>query len=202
MTDYVKEYHSAVDGVGGQEVDDMEPMPRYESDGSIAVQHDINDGIIEDFEGADVVYAEPAWRDGYETFMAKADKGTAERGFERYMMNLNTAIRELDIPAYVIGGKNNLGWLKPDDIHELYFESHNIDAYCLLYNDADFDRYETETVADVLHHVADTYQWALDPCAGNGRLARAMVDYDKNFICADVNGKCIRFIAKDVMDYT
>lgn len=200
MTDYVKEYHSAISGAGGGEADSLEPLDNYQHNGSIVVQHDIHDGMLDIFSGADVIYTEPAWRHGYEKFMEKADKPLPKDGFERYMMALNTTINEVGVPAYVIGGNNNLNWLKPDDIHEVTFDFHNTECYVMLWNGADVPRYDVTTVADVVNYVADNYRCALDPCAGTGRTARAMADRDKSFICADVNGKCIRFIAQDVMD--
>lgn len=201
MTDYIKEYHSAVKGVGGDSIDQCEPLDRYAADGSVAVQHDIHDGMLPVFESATAVYAEPAWRNGYEKFMEKAMEDPPENGFERYMMSLNNLIEDLGVPAFVVGGKNNLNWLKPHDLHEVEFEAHNTDCFLLLWNGADPPRYDAQTVAGCLNYVADTYDTVLDPCAGTGRLARAMADRDKQFVCADVNGRCIRFIATDTMGH-
>jgi len=201
MTEYVKEYHSAVKGVGA-DVSDKEPLERYESDGSVVLQHDIHDGVNPIFREADALYAEPAWRHGYEKFMEKADHETPNDGFERYMMRLNNTAEELEIPSLIIGGQNNLNWLKPDDIHEVHFESHDTECYAMLWNDVDPPRYDVATVSDALNWMADSFDTLVDPCAGTGRVARAMADRNKRFICADVNPRCVRFIADDVMDYS
>lgn len=197
MSEYTDKYHSALEP--STDVP-HEAIDYYEApDGSVMFQHDILGGVAEPFSRANVVYTEPAWRQGYERFMQRADAKNIP-GFDAYMGMQERVIRELDIPAYMIGGANTLHYIDPDDAHEIYFEFHDCDAWAFLWNNPEYDPYDVDTVVDVLYTMRENYNWALDFNCGQGRTARAMHDAGKQFVCSDVNGRVINQIAQDLYD--
>jgi hypothetical protein len=197
MSDYTKQYHSALESAN--DLPDEE-LDNYEApDGSLLFQHDILSGMDERFRQAEVVYTEPAWRKGFQRFMKRAEVDRPE-DYSDYIGRQEAVIRELGVPAFMIGGRNTFPYVDPDDGHEIWFDFHDCEAWVYLWNGAEdgFDPYEIESVVDVLYHVVENYDWALDFNCGQGRTARAMNDAGKHAICSDVNGRCIRQIAEDV----
>lgn len=182
-----------------------EPLDSFEApDGSLLFQHNILDGMDERFHNAEAVYSEPAWPGGYEQYMQRVGAESMP-GYEHYIGIQERIIRELDVPAYLMGGRQHLSYLNPDDGHEFYFDLQDtdFDAWMYCYNGASeyFDPYEVETGHELLTAVTDSHDWLLDFNCGMGRVARWMVEREKNYICSDVNGRCIHRIAADLYDY-
>jgi len=197
MSDYTEKYHSALESAN--DLPD-EPIDEYRGDdGSLMFQHDILDGLDKRFYEADAVYTEPAWRKGFTRFMQRAEVDRPE-DYGDYIRIQEAIIRELDVPAFMIGGRNTFPYVNPDDGHEIYFDFHDCDAWVYLWNGAEIDPYEVESVVDVLYHVVENHDNVLDFNCGQGRTARAMHDAGKNFICSDVNGRCIAQIAEDLYE--
>lgn len=197
---YSEAYHSGHDDPDLPE----ESLERFDTpDGDILVQHTVFDGVHPGFKAAEAVFTNPAWRNGYETFVERADTD-ATRPFSEYMAANEYLIRELDLPTYMVAGRHMLDYLNPDDIHPVHFDLYGEDHYIFLWGDAvdAFDRYEVQSVVDTLRHVAETYTPVVDFNCGLGRLARAMKHHGGTYICSDVNGRCLTRIAMDLHGYT
>jgi len=168
------------------------------SDGSIVFKHDILDGYHRLFDGADVIYSEPAWRHGFEKFMQRAG---AKGDFNTYLAAIRGMITELDIPAYVVMGIQMKRRLAPD--HIIPIKLHGYKCLLGVWNDSD----SKTTVADVTTNydavdcITKKYKTVLDFCCGYGNTALAAKTHNKNFVCSDVNGKCVYYVATEVMGH-
>ena len=58
----------------------------------------------DEFKTCDVIYSEIAWPYGYKGFNEKA--GNVPGAYSDYVDNINLAIEELDVPAFIVCGKN------------------------------------------------------------------------------------------------
>lgn len=182
-------YHSALK-------DDLKidrELEYYEAAGSIALHHNIEDGPHHKFSQADVIYAEPAWRDGYEKFMRRAG---ANGSFKSYLSWISNVILALEIPAYVVMGSHMKKQLAPDITMPI-----KLHGYKCLLGIWKADEIEAITNYDAVNQIAERYSCILDFCCGYGNTAIAAKRHNKRFICSDVNGKCIYYIAKELMGY-
>jgi hypothetical protein len=182
-------YHSALKA----DLKINQELEYYEADGSIALQHNIEDGPHHVFAQADVIYAEPAWRDGYDKFMHRAG---ATGDFKAYLAAISNAILELDVPAYIVMGSHMKKQLAPDLTIPI-----KLHGYRCLLGIWKADAIEARTNYDAVNRMAEEYSCILDFCCGYGNTAFAAKSHGKRFVCSDVNGKCIYYIAKELMGY-
>lgn len=190
-----KKYHSALK----DELELNNRLKYYESNGSVVFQHDITEGKYELYQKADVIYSEPAWKDGYDKFINRAGFENEEgyEGFKKYLYHIKKTISELNIPTYIIMGKHMLKYLDPDRTEKV-----NLHGYgCLvgLYNNAKLDNIKNNE--DVLQYVVENYNNILDFSCGYGNVAREASKQNKKFICSDINSKCIYYVASNFMGY-
>lgn len=182
-------YHSALK-------DDLKidrELKYYESGGSIALQHNLEAGPHHKFGHADVIYAEPAWRDGYEKFMRRAG---VKGDFNAYLAAINNIILGLDIPAYIVMGAHMKKQIAPDLTMPI-----KLHGYKCLLGIWRADEIDAITNYDAVNQIAEKYSCILDFCCGYGNTAIAAKGHGKRFVCSDVNGKCIYYIAKELMSY-
>lgn len=171
----------------------------YETPQGLVFQYDLTQGIHPRFRRAEVVYSEPAWKDGYAKFAQRAGVPTdpSYAGYLRYLATIDSIINELGVPAYVVLGKHMLKWVHPE-----YTQSINLHGYeCLLGIWHTHESVPGHTNDEVLAWVADRYGTVLDFSCGYGNVARAMTERGKQFICSDLNPKCIYYIAREIMGY-
>lgn len=167
----------------------------YEKDGSIVMRHDILDGCRDEFWRADVVYTEPAWRDGYQKFSTRADI-TNPRPYNEYLDAIRTVITTLSVPAYVVMGKHMVRRLEPDRVVEIRLHGYK----CLLgvWNTEPISVYDNYSALQyVVDHIVR--RCVLDFCCGYGNTAASAVRAGKQFVCSDLNGKCVYYIAREIM---
>jgi hypothetical protein len=147
------------------------------------------------FKKANVIYSEPAWKDGYDKFLNRAGFKSKEgyEGFKKYLYHIRKTIFELGIPAYIIMGKHMLKYLEPDKTKEV--KLHGYGCLAGLYNGAELK--EVLNNKDVLKYVTRRYKMVLDFSCGYGNTAKEA----NKFICSDINPKCIYYVAKKYMDY-
>ena len=185
-------YHSALK-------DDLKidgELDRYEFNGSVVLCHDITTGIHPSFRSADVIYSEPSWKDGYEKFQDRAGSlgDKSYYGFIVYIESIKKVIEELKIPTYLIMGKHMQKRLNPDLTMNIMLHAYK--SVLGVWN-AEFP--EVKTNQDVLKSISEKYSCALDFSCGYGNTAVAMLRHRKQFICSDVNKKCVYYIATEIM---
>ena len=169
-------------------------LDRYESDGNVVFRHDVLQLVHPDFYHADVVYIEPAWKDGYEVYAERA--GCKEQSYDNYLIAIRRIIAALGIPAYSVIGKAMLKRLSPD-----FTAPVKIHGYPCLLASWNAEPFVVKTNYDAADEVAKRYDRILDFCCGYGNTARSALRFGKSFVCSDFNGKCVYYVAKEMMGY-
>jgi hypothetical protein len=185
-------YHSALK-------DDLKidgELDHYESGGSIVFCRDLTAGTHPTFRSADVIYSEPSWKDGYKKFQARAGSLSdgSYYGFLTYIENIKKVIEELKIPSYLIMSKHMQKRLNPDFVMDVVLHSYK--SVLGVWN---AELPEVKTNQDVLKLISEKYSCALDFSCGYGNTAKAMLGRGKQFICSDVNKKCVFYVATELM---
>lgn len=188
-------YHSALK-------DDLKidgELDYYESGSSVVLYHDLTTGIHPAFRFADVIYSEPSWKDGYEKFQDRAGSSGDKSyyGFFAYLSSIKGVIQELKIPTYLIIGKHMQRRLNPD--HTMNIMLHTYKSVLGVWN---AEPIEVKTNQDVLKFISEKYSCAIDFSCGYGNVAVAMLKQNKQFVCSDVNKRCIYYIATKIMGNT
>lgn len=200
-------YHSALKKLKGRDIDVEGKLEGgYTNGNSSTKTWDVLEALIappsisvpQEFNKADVIYTEPAWRHGYEKFNEKVGKEAGS--YKEYLKAILNVISQLDVPAYIIGSQYMVTKMNPDDIHKVRMELHDVEAYVMLWNGADFvPRHEIYTRLDAIHYVAENYDCLLDFSCGYGGTAKVAQEHDTNFICTDINPKCTYYVATEFL---
>lgn len=178
-------YHSALT----PEVNVSDELGFYEAGGSVALAHDILHGIAPVFRRADAVYSEPAWRDGYALFRARAGSGAAP--YRQYLAAVRQAVEALGRPTYLVIGKHMVRELAPERLQAITLRGYP----CHLAIWGGDALPGCEDWQSILPELAERYGCLLDFCCGYGNAARAMTQAGKQFVCADINRKCVAVVA-------
>lgn len=179
-------YHSAL----RPESEDQAELDYYERGGSVAMRHDILDGIWPVWTQADAVYAEPAWRHGYAVFAQRA--GVSAAPYPQYLAAIRTAVVSLAVPTYLLAGTHMLKDLAPDRTQPLRLFGY--DCRLAIWKGQVLEG--CRTPGQVVGQLATRYHCLLDFCCGYGQTAEAAVAAGKRFICADINAKCVAVVAR------
>ena len=168
------------------------------SDGSVVFKHDILDGYHRLFDGADVIYSEPAWRHGFEKFMQRAG---AKGDFNTYLAAIQGTITELGLPAYVVMGIQMKHRLAPD--YSVPIKLHGYKCLLGVWNEPITKTIMADVITnyDAIDRIVKKHETVLDFCCGYGNTALAAKTHNKKSICSDVNGKCIYYVATEVMGH-
>lgn len=192
-------YHSFIKDIDSEQV--KGELNEYRSGGHYIFKHNINNGIHPAFYDADVLYTEPAWGYHYNQFKSVAGVEDKDDTTHReYLINIERLIKELDIPSYVVMGKHMLGVLSPVHIQEITI--HEYPCFLGIWNDTDIPdaySYRIRNIYDAIQYVCKMYHTVLDPCCGYGNTLRGAIDNNKKAICSDVNGKCIYYMAHNIL---
>jgi hypothetical protein len=170
----------------------------YETGGSIVFRHDITHGMHPNyFKQADAIYSEPAWKDGYTKFLDRAGAKSGAADFRQYLSGMRQVILTLGKPTYVVLGRHMLRHLQPDHVVDIKLHGYK----CLLGVWHAEPPAGPKTNNDAVSFVADQYRKVLDFSCGYGNVARAMKEHGKQFICSDINRRCVYYVATEVMGY-
>ncbi len=193
-----KEYHSALH----DELPVASELEHYKAGGSVVFRHDITTvrHTLYQCQQIDVIYSEPAWRDGYALFCVRAgENDNAEHnGYLDYLTAIHDTISQLKQPTYIVMGKHMFKHLQPEATQPVLL--YGYPALLGVWNAPLLPQVATND--DIIQHITETYSCALDFSCGYGNLARAMLANSKKFVCSDINGRCIYYIATTLMGYT
>lgn len=184
-------YHSALK----DEVDSLPSLDFYQNGKDIVFKHDVTKGIPIIYNECDVIYSEPAWKDGYEKFMNRASLQSGS--YLLYVLQMNHFIERSILPIYLVLGSHVLkefkepNWVIPIKLHGYM-------TNLCIWNDV---RLIAKTNYDVIEQLSQKYDRVGDFNAGYGNTARIFRENEKNFVCSDFNPKCVYFIAKTFMHY-
>lgn len=101
----------------------------FTGNGLKVFQHDLCSGIHPLFREADVIYSEPAWKNGYNIFTENTiAEGTI---WKDYLKAIDHVCHTLKIPAFILAGNQFLKLLHPDKVKEISFNFHRgYKAFC------------------------------------------------------------------------
>ena len=190
-----RKYYSALKG--NQQLGGLEQTngPVYDNLGNVVFRHDITIGIHPLFKGANVIYIEPPWKDGYEEFNGRAGINTA-LSYNDYLETIKKVIIELNKPSVCIMGKHMQQTLSPDLVIDI--KLHNYKCLAGLWkielgSDNPKDSYS------LIEILASKYNRVLDFCCGYGNTGLIFKDHGKRFIMSDLNGRCVAYVATEIM---
>ena len=152
----LESYHSALDS----ELEIKRGLDFFKSEGSIVFQYDLCKGYTPLFKGADAVYAEPPWQQGYQAFLQRS--GVSGSTFGIFLERILEIILQLGIPSYLILGKHMVSRLKPPMQIPLRLRGRG----CLLGVWGESSMPLAGTNIEVLDYVSDRYSNVLDFCCG------------------------------------
>lgn len=169
------------------------PVEYVAFDNGTAQVHDLLAGppLPYEYGDADVLYAEPAWQRGFETFnqRAKVEDG---RTYKVYARNV-AALVDTGKPTVIIWGRHAERFLPEyESAIPVWLDRHSAVAY--LFNNVQVPE-TVRTTLDVMHALADRYEVLGDPCCGWGNTARIATEHGKRFVVSDFNPYCIGHIA-------
>jgi len=189
--------HSALDK-GMVEIEGEIQMHQSD-DGCYAFEYDIFEGVHDYFKKADVIYTAPAWRHGYEKFYERIGKEIPpERTYQRYLQVTEKVVKELDIPAFLMGGTHYLNYIQPDNAYPIKFR--NKDIYMMVYGDVDYPKGPKKTIFELAEILAEReeYEVYLDFFCGYGKFVEVFYEHGNSFVASDFNPKCIYKLVEDI----
>lgn len=186
-------YHSAL----RPELEGLGHLNFFEKNGNkVFVSNILSSGInTHNFVNCDVFYSEPAWRDGYEKFSERA--GVEAGSYMNYVRNMSMFIHETKRPVYMVLGSHVINeFPKPSFVQRIKLHGYLTNLCCWNAKPLTCD-----TNYQAIVKLSMQYNCVGDFNAGYGNTARIFKEYGKNFVCSDINPKCIYFIAKTLMGY-
>lgn len=192
-----EKYHSAL----SDQIEGLTELDEYSSDGNYVFKHDVLNGYSDRFKCAEAIYSEISWRDGFEKFMKRANKNTTNT-FKDYMNGVIDIVKTLKVPTFITAGKHHFSYLKK--ITPIYqpITLHGTECFiAIAYYSPLVDEFSGMTNYQVTDKITKNFDNILDFSCGYGNTAEFAIRNNKNFICSDVNGKCVRYVAKKYMNY-
>lgn len=175
-------YHSAF----SEDLKYLEEIDYYSENNSIALFHDINNGVNELFYNCDFICCDLAWRNGYEKFKERAK--IESFGYNHYLNSIKNVIFKLGKPTFLIGGKHMLNKMKPENY--INIKHHNMPALVLIWNYG--NNFVVKDYNELTNYLAIKFDRILDFTCGYGLHLWKF----KSFIVSDINKKCVYYIAK------
>lgn len=184
MTDY----HSALDKTPREK---YTATQRHIGKSGVAFQHDLILGFPIEMLEADVLYAEPPWREGFDTFAKLA--GVSQKGNYLDLLEIiNKGVNRAKKPACVITGKHAIKYYDPH--HAVPVILNGFEAFACLWNMEPFtEKYNT---IELTKKLASEYEVVGDFCCGYGRTGRIFTGLGKKYILSDFDAQCIGYIAQ------
>ena len=160
--------------------------------GVLSLVHDICKGPAREFNGADAIYSEIAWKAGYETFTEGTDAQGSSHG--DYLAGLLSVIHTLKVPAYIVCGKHETRLLHPHESKPIKFVYHGSPAMLCAWFTAIPESISTDIEA--LEHILGSCGTILDPCCGFGNTMLRALKHGRSCVMADVDPECVAYVRK------
>ena len=172
---------------------------RAEHDGSVALVNNVMDGLPEDFDPCDVLYAEPAWRHGFEKFNRRAGLKEPAYTYEEYVSAIGKIVTEAGKPAVIITGLHaRRRFPAANQWINVVLNGHK--ALALTY-DVTLEGLEGETTHHLISRLAERFERVGDFCCGYGNTGRIFVGAGKKCVLSDHNPMCVGHIDRHWRDW-
>jgi hypothetical protein len=167
--------------------------------GSIAMVHDVMDGLPEEMNDCDVLYADLPWRDGFGRFNRRAGVRD-DRTYPALMRAVSEALNASSAAAVMVTGKHAKRLLPPADA-EVPVTLNGGPSVAYVYRMEALPmpgpNREYLPARDLLAFLADRYDRVGDFCCGYGRSGRTFIGAGKTAVLSDLNPMCIGMIASE-----
>lgn len=182
-------YHSAL----LKPVTNLPIVRSIEKDGSHAFAADIFNGLDSRFSLCDVLYVEPPWQKGFQTFEQRAGVSSDERTYPNLIAHVAKIIKESQIPVVLVTGKHALSHFPPPlSTFASFIPEHSSNVVVNTYGHYIPLAYQ-KTTDDTLNYLSDTFNCVGDFMCGYGKTARAFYEKGKRFVASDYNMHCISY---------
>jgi hypothetical protein len=194
----IEKYHSAVGKYTNTNILDSEFKTEEIKDITI-IHHNICDGIRKEFLDCDCIYSEISWKNGYSKFIENTIAGATT--FFDYINSINSVIKLLKLPTFILCGSQIIRYLEPDDVINISFKFHNNYKTCFaLFNVDHCLDYDSLNEFDIRDYVANKYTNILDFSCGYGIILNSITKYNKKAVVSDINTNCLRYIKEALSD--
>lgn len=168
--------------------------------GSVAMTRSVFEPLPDACEQCDVLYAEPAWRDGYVKFNSRAGitQLPSSQSYESYLAALRSIAESFSPrPSFMCIGKSMAKRLSPHWTTPISL--HGSDALLAGWNcENSLIHSSISNSVQFIDHVATKFDFVYDPCCGYGNACVAFFSAGKRFLGCDINRKCIGVLASRV----
>ena len=189
-------YHTALK----PELEISEKLDFFQNDGNVVLKHDITTGPHKYLFKCDVIYSEPAWLAGYQLFLNRA--GAKHSQYYEFIQIMSEMPDILKIPYFLIIGKHVFNKFNNYDLIK-NITLNGSKAFLIGYNlyGIKIQIKDNMTNYEFIQLLSQYYNCVGDFCCGYGNSGRIFKGNRKHFILSDINGKCIYYVAKELMDY-
>ena len=190
-------YHSSLKSIQPLTIENA--LESFAAEGCNVLKHDVcsSHGLPKVYERCDVLYSEPAWRAGYQTFQDRAEAKPTT--YLDYVQAINRIVKSTTAPLWLIIGSHIIRKIV-EPHRKLKVSIHGYDTNLLGWNDEE-DYGSFETNYDFVRLLAQKYDCVGDFCCGYGNTGRLFQEAGKKFVLSDLNGKCVYYVAKELLDY-
>ena len=181
-------YHTAL---AKKQAELAAPVDRWEGKGSVAFVHDISDGLTQEFDDCDILYADLPWLHGFREFNDRAGKPTGS--YPEFVGMIEKFVVSSGKPAVLVAGRFAIRAMTPHAKKNLTLNG--ADALAATYN-ISLDKFPNYgDTKDLLRFLAANFRRVGDFMCGYGRSARIFVESGGTFVASDFNSECIGRIA-------
>jgi hypothetical protein len=167
-----------------------QPVQRISVGHSVSFQHDIFQGLPQEYAVCDILYADLPWADGFEAFEHRA--GKSGRSYEAFLKAVGDIIQSVNTPVVVTTGKKGAKHLPtPDASYPTVLNG--APAVALAYR---LTLSKHLTTSGIIDELVNRYSCLGNFCCGYGRTVKAFHDAGKRFVASDYNAKCIGVIGE------
>ena len=195
MKDY---YHSALSNNRHMRVDESQirPLPSHRFHNGIAFAWDLADDEQDMkvlYRNCDVLYMDPPWRSGYEPFMRKAD-AEIRVSHEDLLKRIYRLVLDLDVPAVITNSRQAKTCFPGFTAHRTRLNGDDVTAY--FYKEDEIEDLDITDSVSIIRSLLKQYRTIGDPFCGYGRTAELATIAGCDFVCSDVNQRCIGLMAE------
>lgn len=179
--------HSALVGKGGIcPSSDKRNERRFYNDRIITFQHDVcDDSIPEEFRLAKAIHVVIPWTAGYNKFVEHTI--AKDTSFRDYLNGVRRIIDTLNVPTFILSGKQIARTLKPIRQHDVYMSGYGVRSVYSIWN---YGGLLPDSSNEIEDFVGENFDWVLDFSCGYGEI----MEHCKKAVLTDVNTGCIAYI--------
>lgn len=147
--------------------------------------------MCEEFKSCDVVYSGIAWQYGYKIFNNNA--GNVPNEYHVYCENINKLIEELNVPAFITGGKAHAKFFPKAKVYDVDLNNGGAsmpNCKLFVWNYDHYDKSIKSTV-ELIDKLSKEFHKPLDFSCGYGEH---LMKFD-DFVGCDIDKDCLTYLS-------